>query len=440
MPLVVIVGCQWGDEGKGKVIDFLSHDADLVARYQGGNNAGHTVIVDGNRVILHLIPSGILHTGLRGLIGNGVVVDPQALVEEIKTLEAGGVEVRSRLFVSENAHLIMPYHRKLDQLMEAKRGANKIGTTGRGIGQAYTDKVARHGVRALDLKSKEHFTAKVKAVHPYYEQLFASYGEKPWTVEEVVEEVWAYRDDLWPLVTDGVTLINNELKKGSKILAEGAQGVLLDVDFGSYPFVTSSNPAPGGVCTGLGVSPREVSMVVGVVKAYTTRVGSGPFVVEFDEPLQSQMRKAGGEFGATTGRPRRCGWFDCVALRRSLQIGGITNIALMKLDVLTGLDTIKVCTHYMIDGKKVDILPFGLETSEGVEPVYESFPGWKQPISGARSWEDLPVEARNYVLALEKLLGAKMDFVSVGPDRKETIFRNGELFSQGCAQEARGAK
>ena len=428
MPLVVIVGSQWGDEGKGKVIDFLAHDADVVARYQGGNNAGHTVIVEGRKIVLHLIPSGIWHPDLKCVIGNGVVVDPEAFVQEIQMLETSGLSVRNRLFVSENAHLIMPYHRKLDQMMELRRGDNKIGTTGRGIGCAYGDKVARHGVRMLELRDKDRLVRKVKTFSPYYQHLFQSYGEDPWSVEEVVDEVWRYRDDILPHIVDCVTYLNESLKRGEKVLAEGAQGILLDVDFGTYPFVTSSNPSPGGVCTGLGVSPREVSKVVGVVKAYTTRVGAGPFVTELNNELGAQIRTWGGEFGATTGRPRRCGWFDCVALRRSLQIGGITNLALMKLDVLDNLDEIKVCTHYMIDGKRVDILPFGLETVEGVEPVYESFPGWKEPITEITQFDKLPANARSYVLALEKFVDAQMDFISVGPDRKQTMFRNGGLF------------
>ncbi len=426
MPLVVIVGCQWGDEGKGKVIDFLSHDADIVARYQGGNNAGHTVIVEGRKVVLHLIPSGVLHETNRSLIGNGVVVDPQALVDEIKMLETAGVNVRERLLVSETAHLIMPYHRKLDHMMEARRGDNKIGTTGRGIGCAYADKVARHGVRMLDLRDKDRFVRKVRTFSPYYQNLFEHYGENTWSEDAVVDEVWSLRDEILPLLVDGVTLINNELKAGKKVLAEGAQGILLDVDFGTYPFVTSSNPSPGGVCTGLGVGPCHIQRVVGVVKAYSTRVGSGPFITELDNELGEQIRAWGGEFGATTGRARRCGWFDCVAMRWSLQIGGITNLALMKLDVLDNLDEIQVCTHYLVDGKKVEMLPSGMETGEGIEPVYKTFKGWKKPLTGARSWDDLPGEAKDYILALEELIGARMDFISVGPDRKQTIFRSGD--------------
>ncbi len=428
MPLVVIVGCQWGDEGKGKVIDFLAHDADIVARYQGGNNAGHTVIVEDRKVILHLIPSGILHEGIKCVIGNGVVIDPEALVEEINMIEAAGVNIDGRLLVSENAHMIMPYHRKLDQMMEARRGANKIGTTGRGIGCAYSDKVARHGIRMLALRNKDLFAQRVTEFSPFYQHLFESYGEEPWGVDDVVEEVWQTRDRILPLLADTVTVVNDALRQGQKVLAEGAQGILLDVDFGTYPFVTSSSPSPGGVCTGLGVSPMEVSKVVGVLKAYSTRVGAGPFVTELDDELGENLRKWGGEYGSTTGRSRRCGWFDCVPVRRSLQLGGITNIALMKLDVLDNLDEIKVCTHYIIDGKKVDLLPFGLEDINTVEPIYETLPGWKSSLCEARSFEEFPEAAKAYVHRLETLLGVKMDFISVGPDRKETIFRDGELF------------
>lgn len=428
MPLVVIVGCQWGDEGKGKVIDFLAHDADIVARYQGGNNAGHTVIVEGRKVILHLIPSGILHEGIKCVIGNGVVIDPAALVEEIKMIEAAGVNIDGRLLVSENAHMIMPYHRKLDHMMEARRGANKIGTTGRGIGCAYSDKVARHGIRMLALRNRELFAQRVTEFSPFYQHLFESYGEEPWGVDDVVQEVWETRDTILPLLADTVTVVNDALREGKKVLAEGAQGILLDVDFGTYPFVTSSSPSPGGVCTGLGVSPMEVSKVVGVLKAYSTRVGAGPFVTELDDELGENLREWGGEYGSTTGRSRRCGWFDCVPVRRSLQLGGITNIALMKLDVLDKLDEIKVCTHYIIDGKKVDLLPFGLEDIKTVEPVYETIPGWKSSLCEARSFDEFPQAAKDYVLRLETLLGVKMDFISVGPDRKETIFRNGDLF------------
>jgi adenylosuccinate synthase len=424
MPLTVVLGCQWGDEGKGKIIDVLGSGVDLVARYQGGNNAGHTVIVDGRKVVLHLIPSGILHEGVLCLVGNGVVIDPREMVEEIEMLEAAGVDdVRDRLRLSENAHLIMPYHRKLDRMMEVRRGDNKIGTTGRGIGTAYGDKVARQGIRLVDLKDKDRFRRLVSTVSPFYQHVFASYGEDMWTVDDVVDEVWRDRDALWPLVTDGVTLINNQLKAGKRVLAEGAQGILLDVDFGTYPFVTSSNPSPGGVCTGLGVSPRAVDEVAGVVKAYSTRVGSGPFPTEMETELGEKVRAWGGEFGATTGRARRCGWFDCPALRRSLQIGGITSLALMKLDVLSHLDEILVCTHYEIDGEKHDLMPFGLDLATEVKPVYQKFAGWRTDLSGVRVFEDLPKEAREYIAALEELTGSNMDMVSVGPDRRETITR-----------------
>ncbi len=356
------------------------------------------------------------------------MIDPAALVEEIKMIKAAGVNIDGRLLVSENAHMIMPYHRKLDHMMEARRGANKIGTTGRGIGCAYSDKMARHGIRMLALRNRELFAQRVTEFSPFYQHLFESYGEEPWGVDDVVQEVWETRDEILPLIADTVTVVNDALQQGKKVLAEGAQGILLDVDFGTYPFVTSSSPSPGGVCTGLGVSPMQVNKVVGVLKAYSTRVGAGPFVTELDDDLGENLRKWGGEYGSTTGRSRRCGWFDCVPVRRSLQLGGITNIALMKLDVLDHLDEIKVCTHYIIDGEKVDMLPFGLEDVTTVEPIYETIPGWKSSLCEARSFDDFPEAAKNYVLRLETLLGVKMDFISVGPDRKETIFRNGDLF------------
>jgi len=427
--IVVIVGTQWGDEGKGKIIDFLSGEVEVVARYQGGNNAGHTVIVDGKKVVLHLIPSGILHANLKCLIGNGVVVDPVGLIEEIKMVEQSGFEVRSRLFVSEIAHMILPYHRRYDRLMESVRsGEMKIGTTGRGIGSAYADKVARHGVRFLDMQTKERFVQKVRNAAFYYDPLFKNWGESAVNVDEIVDEIWPIREEIWPQVCDGVSYLHEQLDSGARVLAEGAQGILLDIDFGTYPYVTSSSPSPGGVCSGLGVAPCQVRDIVGVVKAYTTRVGAGPFPTEQDNEMGEKLRVAGGEFGATTGRPRRCGWFDCPALRRSLQLGAITRLALMKLDVLDDLDEIKVCTHYIYKGKKLSILPFGLEHTNDVECVYESFPGWKTNISKCRTFEELPANAKSYVRALESLCSVHMDLISIGPDRKETIWQNRESF------------
>ena len=429
MPIVVIVGTQWGDEGKGKIIDFLASEVDVVARYQGGNNAGHTVIVDGRKIVLHLIPSGILHAGLKCLIGNGVVVDPAGLLDEIKMVESNGYEVRSRLFVSENAHMILPYHRRYDQLMELRRsGELKIGTTGRGIGCAYSDKVARHGIRFIDFESKDRFVRKLANAAFYYNPLFAAWGDTPINTDEIVDEVWPIRDEIWPQVCDGVSYLHDKIQNGARVLAEGAQGILLDIDFGTYPFVTSSSPSAGGVCSGLGVAPRQVREIVGVVKAYSTRVGAGPFPTEQINELGDLLRTKGGEFGATTGRPRRTGWFDCPALRRSLQLGAITRLALMKLDVLDELDEIKVCTHYIYKGKKVDIMPFGIENNEDVECIYETYPGWKEDITGCRTFESLPANAKAYVRKLEELCNARRDLISVGPDRKETIWQNNDRF------------
>ena len=429
MPIVVIVGTQWGDEGKGKIIDFLASEVDVVARYQGGNNAGHTVIVDGRKIVLHLIPSGILHGGLKCLIGNGVVVDPAGLIDEIKMVEASGYEVRSRLFVSETAHMILPYHRRYDQLMEARRtGELKIGTTGRGIGCAYADKVARHGIRFVDFQDKDRFVRKLQNAAFYYNPLFAAWGDVPVNTDEIMDEIWPVREEVWPLVCDGVSYLHDQIVNGARVLAEGAQGILLDVDFGTYPFVTSSSPSAGGVCSGLGVAPRQVREIVGVVKAYSTRVGAGPFPTEQSNEVGELLRRAGGEFGATTGRPRRTGWFDCPALRRSLQLGAITRLALMKLDVLDTLSEIKVCTHYIYKGKKVDIMPFGLEHNDDVECVYETYPGWNQSITHCRTFSELPENARAYVRKLEELCKARMDLISVGPDRKETIWQNNDRF------------
>lgn len=431
MPIVVIVGTQWGDEGKGKIIDFLSSEVEVVARYQGGNNAGHTVIVDGKKVVLHLIPSGILHEGLKCLIGNGVVVDPVGLINEIQMVEKSGFEVRSRLRVSEIAHMILPYHRRYDQLMESvRKGEQKIGTTGRGIGSAYADKVARHGVRFLDLQSKDRFRKKIENAAFYYDPLFKNWGEAPVDIDAIIDEIWPLREQIWPFVVDGVSFLHDLMNRGARVLAEGAQGILLDVDFGTYPYVTSSSPSAGGVCSGLGVAPCQVRDIVGVVKAYTTRVGAGPFPTEQKNEFGEKLRQLGGEFGATTGRPRRCGWFDCPALRRSLQLGAITRLALMKLDVLDGLDEIKVCTHYIHNGKKIDIFPFGIEHNDDVECVYETLPGWKTDISKCRTFSELPENAKNYVRALENLCDAKMDLISVGPDRKETIWQHqGSFFN-----------
>ncbi|MBI3735352.1 adenylosuccinate synthase, partial [Candidatus Sumerlaeota bacterium] len=335
MPLLIVIGCQWGDEGKGKIVDVISQEADLVARYQGGNNAGHTVVVGTEKTILHLIPSGVLHPNVQCLIGNGVVVDPLVLEEEIQTLEAAKVDVRSRLHLAECAHVIVPYHKLLDQAQEKMRGAGKIGTTGRGIGGAYADKVARQGVRLGDYRDKDIFAEKIRALDRYYQPLFKHiFKEKIPNPDTVVDQLWAIEPTIRPLLCDSVAMINEYLARKKRVLAEGAQGVMLDIDFGSYPYVTSSSPSTGGVCTGLGIAPQHIKQVLGVVKAYTTRVGEGPFPTEILGDIGEFLRAEGNEFGATTGRPRRCGWFDACVLRRSVQVAGVTSIALTKLDVL----------------------------------------------------------------------------------------------------------
>lgn len=425
MPLLVVVGCQWGDEGKGKIVDLMAGEADLVCRYQGGNNAGHTIEFDDKKFVLHLIPSGILHPETSCLIGNGVVVDPVALAREIDVLEKLGIpNVRRRLMVSETAHLILPYHKSLDQVQERRRGSGKIGTTGRGIGGAYADKVQRQGIRLLDLRDKDTFAAKVRAAHEIYHPLFERiFEEDILTPEKIVEEVWPSARQIHELAVDCSRVVNDHLAAGSNVLAEGAQGVLLDIDHGTYPYVTSSSPGPGGVCTGLGIGPRHITRALGIVKAYTTRVGEGPLPTEFDEEFGAKVRALGGEFGATTGRPRRCGWFDVPAVRRSLMVSGIEEIALTKIDVLDTLPLLKICTAYEIDGQGHDILPNGLGRSTVVKPVYEEMPGWQTSISAMKHEDELPAEAKAYIKRIEELLAVRVVLASVGPNRIQTIMR-----------------
>jgi len=425
VPLLVVVGCQWGDEGKGKIVDLIAHEADLVCRYQGGNNAGHTIESEGRKFVLHLIPSGILHPGKECLIGNGVVIDPIALAKEIDVLTGVGIpDVTKRLMVSETAHLILPYHKSLDQVQERRRGAGKIGTTGRGIGGAYADKVQRQGIRLLDLRDKDSFVAKVRAAHEIYHPLFERvFQEDLLTPEGIVEQVWPSARRIYEFAVDGSVVVNDRLRKGQRVLAEGAQGVLLDIDHGTYPYVTSSSPGPGGVCTGLGVGPRSVSRILGIVKAYTTRVGEGPLPTEFDEEFGTRVRTLGGEFGATTGRPRRCGWFDAPAVRRSLMVGGIDEIVLTKLDVLDTLSEIEICTAYEIDGRRHEVLPNGLGRTTKVNTITEKMAGWQRPLHGMKHEEELPAEANAYIARLEQILNVRVTVVSVGPDRLQTIVR-----------------
>lgn len=429
MPLLVLIGCQWGDEGKGKVVDVLSDNVDMVARYQGGNNAGHTVVIKGKKYVLHLIPSGILHEDVACLIGNGVVLDPEVLKQEIEALEKEGVKVRDRLFISQNTHLILPYHSLLDKAMEEMRGKGKIGTTGRGIGYAYGDKALRQGVRVMDLLDRERFINKIRSAMEFYTPLFEKVlaNDRP-SADAIIERILPLADFLRPMVLDGVTLVNRYLDQGKRVLAEGAQGIMLDIDFGTYPFVTSSNPSPGGVCTGLGVSPLKITRMFGVMKAYTTRVGSGPFPTELSDDAGNTLRSRGAEYGATTGRPRRCGWLDAVAMRRALQISGVREIVVTKLDVLDAFDSLKICTGYKYKGETLAMFPFGMENSSEVEPIYETHPGWQRDISSVTGYRALPKQAKNYLQRIEDLLGVRMVIVSVGPGRENTIVRTKSLW------------
>ena len=429
MPLLVLIGCQWGDEGKGKVVDVLSDNVDMVARYQGGNNAGHTVVIKGKKYVLHLIPSGILHEDVACLIGNGVVLDPEVLKQEIEALEKEGVKVRDRLFISQNAHLILPYHSLLDKAMEEMRGKGKIGTTGRGIGYAYGDKALRQGVRVMDLLDRERFINKIRSAMEFYTPLFEKVlaNDRP-SADAIIERILPLADFLRPMVMDGVTLVNRYLDQGKRVLAEGAQGIMLDIDFGTYPFVTSSNPSPGGVCTGLGVSPLKITRMFGVMKAYTTRVGSGPFPTELSDDAGNALRSRGAEYGATTGRPRRCGWLDAVAMRRALQISGVREIVVTKLDVLDAFESLKICTGYKYKGETLEMFPFGMEDSSEVEPIYETHPGWQRDISNVTGYRALPKQAKNYLQRIEDLLGVRMVIVSVGPGRENTIVRAKSLW------------
>lgn len=423
MANVVVIGAQWGDEGKGKVVDIYTEFADNVVRYQGGNNAGHTLVVGDEKVILHLIPSGILHDGKRCVIGNGVVLDPEVFIKEITKLKAAGyLKDDSMLLLSEALHIIMPYHKRIDIAREAKSGSKKIGTTGRGIGPAYEDKIGRRGIRLMDLLDEKAFSRKVKEVLDEKNLILTQLlGDQPFTFEEIYEEYMGYAETLRKYAADTSLLLHKEIKAGKSLLFEGAQGTLLDVDHGTYPYVTSSSTCSGGACTGTGVSPREIHEVIGISKAYATRVGSGPFPTELLDETGEMLRKAGNEFGSTTGRPRRCGWFDALVARYAVRINGLSGIAITKLDVLSGLETIKVCTGYEYQGKMLDEIPASLEVMEQCTPVYEKLPGWSEDITGAKSLEDLPENARKYVARVEELSGAPVVLVSVGPRRSETI-------------------
>jgi len=418
----IVVGTQWGDEGKGKLIDILSKDVDYVVRYQGGSNAGHTVVTDGKEYIFHLIPSGILHEGKVCCIGDGVVVDPGMLVGEINGLAACGIGIDGRLRISTRAHVIFPYHRVLDKLRETKR-SNKIGTTGRGIGPCYSDKINRCGIRMSDLLNPRVLRDKLKDNLKEKNMIFKKvYDYKAFSFSAIYKEYLNYGRILKPFICDTALMLNGAIEAGKDILFEGAQGTFLDVDFGTYPFVTSSSATSGGACTGTGVAPVKIDKVLGVAKAYTTRVGEGPFPTEFSCGFDKFMRDKGNEFGATTGRPRRCGWFDAVMTRTAVIINGISELAIMKLDILDGLKTIKICTGYKYKGKVFHEFPSDLEILCKVRPVYKEMPGWKSPVSAVKEYRLLPKNALNYLSALEGLLKAKVTIVSVGSHRSDTIF------------------
>jgi adenylosuccinate synthase len=423
MPAVVVVGAQWGDEGKGKVVDILAEHADVIVRYQGGNNAGHTLVVDGRKTILHLIPSGVLHPGKVCVIGNGVVVDPAILITEIDELRQRGYLPHDDLLkISDRAHLIMPYHRLIDQARERLRGEGRIGTTGRGIGPTYEDKMARIGIRFADLLDDETFTDALR--HTIEEKnvyVRAMLKEQALDFEAIHTAYCRFRERLAPHVTDTSVYLHDTLHRSQRVLLEGGQGTMLDVDHGTYPYVTSSNTVAGAACTGTGIAPHQISAVVGIVKAYTTRVGSGPFPTELLDALGKKLQQDGDEFGSTTGRPRRCGWFDAVVARHAVRLNGMTGLALTKLDVLTGFDTIRVCTAYEFNGRRLRDFPASGAILRGLRPVYEELPGWRESLRGARSLNDLPANARAYVRRLEEVSGAPMVMISVGAGRTETI-------------------
>jgi adenylosuccinate synthase len=425
MPAIVLIGAQWGDEGKGKATDLLGGSAQWVVRYQGGNNAGHTVVLPGGaEYALHLIPSGILTPGVTNVIGNGVVVDPGVLLEELAGLDSRGVDT-SRLLISADAHLIMPYHVAIDRVTERYLGKAKIGTTGRGIGPAYQDKVARVGVRVQDLLDEKILRQKVEAALDLKNQLLVkAYNRRGLEAEAVVDEVLARGEKFAHRIADTRLLLNKALDAGETVLLEGSQGTLLDVDHGTYPYVTSSNPTAGGACAGSGIGPTRITAVVGILKAYTTRVGSGPFPTELHDEMGERLRKTGGEVGVTTGRPRRTGWFDAVIARYAARVNGITDYFLTKLDVLSGLERVPVCVGYRINGRLVEEMPMTQTDVHHARPVYEQLPGWWEDISACRNFDDLPAAARAYVQRLEELSGARISAVGVGPNRDQTIVRH----------------
>ncbi len=424
MPVKVVVGVQWGDEGKGKIVDMLSGDADIIARYQGGANAGHTVVVDGTQYILHLIPSGILREGKVCVVGSGVVLDPEAFLAEVEELGSRGFETKGSLFVSSHAHLIMPYHKLVDRASEIKSKGKKIGTTGRGIGPAYADRAARVGLLVGDLFRPDYFRDRLeRAVEQKNSMLDNFYGESGVSVDEIYDQYMCYADALKDYASDCGAIIRQAVADGKNILAEGAQGTMLDVDHGTYPYVTSSTSTAGGACVGLGIPPTSITEVLGIMKAYTTRVGEGPFPTELDDEFGKKLRDNGGEYGATTGRPRRCGWLDALVGRYAVKLNGIDSIALTKLDVLDDFDEIKICVAYEIDGKRTEQLPDNTETLSNITPVYETHKGWKCASSGIEKYDNLPEPAKRYIARVEELIDAPVSIVSTGVGREDTIVR-----------------
>jgi adenylosuccinate synthase len=428
MAQVVVIGTQWGDEGKGKIVDLYAREADVIARFQGGDNAGHTLVVKGKQTILHLIPSGILHNNKICILGNGMVINPEVLIQEIDELKENSLfPPDTKLYISENAHIIMPYHKRLDSAREARKGKAQIGTTGKGIGPAYEDKASRTGIRLIDILDDDRFREMLEKNVEEKNFLLTNYfKEEPLDFEEIYNEYRGYADRLREYATNASLIVEGEIKKGKHVLFEGAQGSHLDIDHGTYPFVTSSSTLAGNACCGVGLGPTKIDSVIGICKTYTTRVGSGPFVTELNDATGERIQRVGKEFGATTGRKRRCGWLDMVLVRQSVRLSGVTGLALTKLDVLTGIDTLKICTGYRgSNGEFTESVPSNLGMLEDCVPVYEEMPGWTEDISGARKTEELPRNARKYVEKIEELSGVKAVLISVGAGREETIVMKG---------------
>ncbi len=411
----LIVGLQWGDEGKGKIVDLLASKYDYVVRYQGGHNAGHTIVLDGKKIALHLIPSGVLNPKAVNIIGNGVVVSPPHLIKEMELFE----KLEGRLFVSDRAHMILSYHAKIDAAKEKMRGANAIGTTGRGIGPCYTDKVARSGFMIMELLDEAALSKKLEGYFADNAKLFEAYGVEIPNADELKKELAEYKKALTPFIANTTQIVWGALKEGKNVLLEGAQGTLLDIDHGTYPYVTSSNTIAAGSCSGVGLSPKDIGKVIGIAKAYSTRVGNGVFPTELHDDVGAKLREQGAEFGTTTGRPRRCGWFDAVAVKYACRLNGVDAVSLMKLDVLDGFEKIKICTSYERNGEKIDYVPSSMD---GITPVYEEIDGWES-LKGAKEFSDMPANAQKYVLRLEELIETKIEMVSISPERNDTIFR-----------------